>query len=95
MKFGSYVHNNHNINITLNDLKNPYCVYLPYVENNIKKSVFINENIIVKLVYENFIKMNYGRTPSEFLKWMSHFKNINFSNWRVLILKLEKNRTIH
>ena len=95
MKFGSYMHNNHTIDINLNNIKNPYCVYLPYVENNIKKFIFINENIIGKVVYESFIKMNYGHTPSEFLNWMAYFKNINFSNWRVLILKLEKNRTIN
>ena len=96
MKVGTYTHNKNIIDIMLNDIKNPYCIYLPYKENNIyKKYIFVNENIIGKLVYEYFIKMNYGKNINEFLHWLSLFKEINYSNWRVLILKLEKNKTIN
>lgn len=83
-------------------IKNPYCVYLPRVENQkIQEFIHIDETLITKFLYDIFISNMYtGRNnqeekKNEFIRWINNFKNINKSNWYVIISKMYKKNILN
>jgi hypothetical protein len=102
INLGMYEYNNYRINVSLNDIKNPYCVYLPIKENGIIINiVYINEFLIGLFLY-NYYKTNIYKYKSNkditcnlFLDWIFTLKNINYSNWKVIVLRLFKNNVLN
>tara|TARA_Y100000816_G_scaffold7905_1_gene4991 strand:- start:1044 stop:1370 length:327 start_codon:yes stop_codon:yes gene_type:complete len=102
---GFYKYDNYLIKIYDKDIINPYIVYVPIIEKNkIKKFIYINENKIgyfIYTIYKNLLNQNniYIKNKIEiynsFLLWILKFKNINESNWRVLIKNMYKNNVIN
>ena len=89
-------------NIYPSSIKNPYCVYLPRVENNqIQEYVHIDETIITKFVYEIYMNKIYrGSNNAEekrdgFIKWINNFEGLNKSNWLVIINKMYKKNILN
>lgn len=83
-------------------IKNPYCVYLPRVENKkILEFVHIDEALITKFLYDIFISNIYtGKNNTEekkngFIRWINNFKNVNKSNWYVIISKMYKKNILN
>lgn len=63
-----YSNNNINARIYPSTIKNPYCIYLPKIENNrIKEYIHIEEEIITKFLY-NFYMTNIYKKKSYFYK---------------------------
>ena len=83
-------------------IKNPYCVYLPRIENKIiKEYIFINETLITQFLYNIYInniyigKNNHEDKKNGFILWINNFKNINKSNWYVVISKMYKKNILN
>lgn len=97
-----YHYENNYINISLKDIRNPYCVYLPIKNNKIiKKFVYINEISIALFLFNYFktrihkYKTTLNIKINSFLNWIYTLKKINHSNWRVLILNLYRNNLLN
>tara|TARA_B100001094_G_scaffold331918_1_gene401914 strand:- start:914 stop:1243 length:330 start_codon:yes stop_codon:yes gene_type:complete len=102
-----YSNNNINARIYPSTIKNPYCIYLPKIENNrIKEYVHIDEEIITKFLYKFYITniciKNHNITRKEkidnFINWIYELdksNNFNKSNWFVIIYKMYKNNILN
>jgi len=103
-KLGAYKHNNYYLPITIKDISNPYCVYLPHIHNNkIKQYIFIHENNIAIYLYNHYnTNINVLNNTSKnlttkiynFIRWLKTFNNINISNWEVIMYKLYKSNLL-
>tara|TARA_Y100000816_G_C25872557_1_gene455412 strand:+ start:56 stop:373 length:318 start_codon:yes stop_codon:yes gene_type:complete len=100
---GVLEYNNIKHNIYTNTIINPYCIYLPVIQNNkIKEFVYIDEKIITKCLYNIFINNmylgdnnNYKFKKQGFINWIYTFDNINKSNWYVVINNMFKNNILN
>ena len=89
-------------NIYPSTIKNPYSVYLPKIENNqIQEYIHINETLITKFLYDIFINNVYRgkdiqeEKKNEFIIWINSFKNVNKSNWYVIISRMYKKNILN
>ena len=89
-------------NIYTSTIKNPYCVYLPRVENNvIQEYVHIDETVITKFLYDFYINNLYLGENNEkkkcdsFINWIYRFEGLNKSNWYVIINKMYKKNILN
>ena len=100
---GVLSNNNINHNIYYSTIKNPYCIYLPVIQNNkIIKYVHIDEKIITSFLYTNFINniyighiSDYNHKRDSFINWIYNFNDVNKSNWYVIIHNMFKNNILN
>ena len=100
---GVLEHNNIKHTIYSNKINNPYCIYLPVIQNEkIKEFVFINEFIITKFLYNIFINTMYrgenkdsNNKYNSFINWVYTFHSVNKSNWYVIINNMFKNNILN
>lgn len=100
MYLGCIKQNNYDLHINLKNLKNPYCVYIPILNNGLVKDMyFINEYTITKYLYNWYIDnmhFNLDNTSKvkSFLSWIDSLANFNHSNWRVVVINLYNKKII-
>jgi len=100
MYLGCIKQNNYDLHINLKNLKNPYSVYIPILNNGIVKDMyFINENSIVKYLYNWYVNNMYFNLDNmhrikSFLSWIDTLPNFNYSNWRVVVIHLYNKKMI-